>query len=66
MKKIAKALKNRNLTDVTVSSIEMYQGKEKPIILVSTVRSGPIGIGFLRNEKVRAYIYLHAYLLLAV
>lgn len=35
-----------------VSTVEMFQGKEKPIIIVSTVRSGNMGVGFLNNQKV--------------
>lgn len=34
------------------ASVELFQGKEKPVIIVSTVRSGHQGVGFLDNPKV--------------
>lgn len=44
-------LKDRNYNIMT-ASVELFQGKEKPIIIISTVRSGQQGIGFLNNPKV--------------
>ncbi|XP_055615807.1 putative helicase MOV-10 isoform X2 [Toxorhynchites rutilus septentrionalis] len=43
--------KNNNWDHVEVGSTEQYQGREKPIILISTVRSGTSTVGFLCNEK---------------
>lgn len=40
-----------DLPDITVGTAEIFQGKEKPIIIVSTVRSGN-GLGFVRDPKV--------------
>lgn len=37
-------------SDIMVKSPESFQGQEKNIIIVSTVRTGPLG--FLRDEKV--------------
>lgn len=34
------------------ASVEMFQGKEKPVIIVSTVRTGRQGIGFLNSPQV--------------
>lgn len=41
------------LPDITVGTAEVFQGKEKPIIIVSTVRSGN-GLGFVGDPKVRS------------
>lgn len=40
------------LPEITVGTAEVFQGKEKPIIIVSTVRSGN-GLGFVVDPKVR-------------
>ena len=40
----------RGYTDITVGSTEISQGREKPIIIVSTVRTGD-GLGFVGNAK---------------
>lgn len=42
-----------DLSEITVGTAEIFQGKEKPIIIVSTVRSGN-GLGFVRDPKVRS------------
>lgn len=34
------------------ASVELFQGKEKPVIIVSTVRTGRQGIGFLDSPQV--------------
>lgn len=44
-------VKDNNWDKVEVGSTEQYQGREKPIILISTVRSGLSTVGFLNNEK---------------
>lgn len=44
-------LKRRNF-NVMTATVELFQGKEKSVIIVSTVRSGQQGIGFLDNPKV--------------
>lgn len=46
--------------NITISSVEEFQGQEKNIVIISTVRSGQqylatdyqFGLGFLRNNKV--------------
>ena len=55
---IMKALEKKNWNDVSVGTVETFQGQEKNIIIVSTVRSvlfkhdGKFHIGFLSHEKV--------------
>uniref|UniRef100_A0A1Q3EWY7 Uncharacterized protein n=1 Tax=Culex tarsalis TaxID=7177 RepID=A0A1Q3EWY7_CULTA len=44
-------LKSRGRNDIEVGSTEQYQGREKAIMIISTVRSGGNGVGFLANSK---------------
>lgn len=39
-------------SEIKIGSVEVFQGQEKPIIIVSTVRSNMNNIGFLDNKKV--------------
>lgn len=43
--------------NIQTGSVEKFQGQEKPIIIVSTVRSNMKTIGFLDNEKVSIRIH---------
>lgn len=36
---------------IEIGTVEYYQGREKKIIILSTVRSGTPTVGFLKNEK---------------
>ncbi|KAL2712790.1 putative helicase MOV-10 [Vespula squamosa] len=55
--KIINKLEKRNWKDIAVGTVEMFQGREKEIIILTTVRSrlfvhdGIQHIGFLSNEK---------------
>ena len=61
MQKIQGELKKQGLLNLKVGSVEEFQGQERLIMIVSTVRSNPrflttdnkFGIGFLQNDKVR-------------
>lgn len=48
---IRAALKSRNFNGISVGTVEIYQGQEKRIMIVSTVRSGG-DLGFVSNEQV--------------
>lgn len=49
--KISQKLRRFNLEDVTVGTAEIFQGKEKPIMIISTVRSNG-DLGFVAEERV--------------
>ncbi|KAL9702497.1 hypothetical protein quinque_006015 [Culex quinquefasciatus] len=44
-------LNMRGWKDIEVGSTEQYQGREKPIMLMSTVRTGSKSVGFLADTK---------------
>lgn len=49
---IEDACRRKGWRDIMISSVEQFQGKEKKIIIVSTVRSKSDNIGFLNNFRV--------------
>lgn len=55
--KISQKLRRYNLEDVTVGTAEIFQGKEKPIMIISTVRSNG-ALGFVAEERVCIGFYL--------
>lgn len=66
--KINVELEKRNWKDITVGTVETFQGREKEIIILTTVRSrlfvhdGIRHIGFLSDEKVFKIILYSRYL----
>lgn len=52
---IEDACRRKGWRNILISSVELLQGKEKPIIIVSTVRSQSKSIGFLDNFRVKNF-----------
>lgn len=53
-RKITQACHRFGYDDVTVGTAEAFQGQEKPVMIVSTVRSGGNRLGFVNNARVRS------------
>ena len=59
VQKMRQLLRKNNLQEVTVGSTEEFQGQERKVIILTTVRSNPdfiqldklANIGFLKNKK---------------
>lgn len=50
--KLRKEINDRMWNDIEVGSVEQYQGREKQVIILTTVRSNTNNVGFLNNPKV--------------
>lgn len=57
--KIIQKLRRYNLDDVTVGTAEIFQGKEKPIMIISAVRSDG-KLGFVSEERVSLRFFMHS------
>ena len=63
--KIQEKLKKRGWNDIAVGTVETFQGQEKDVIIISTVRSvvyqhnHRVHIGFLSHPKVSTINFIH-------
>lgn len=64
--KIRDRLKILGFPEIVVGSAEVFQGKEKPVMIVSTVRSGGIELGFVNDRRVSKIIVLFVFRLALV
>lgn len=51
-RKIAQACQRFGFENVTIGTAEAFQGQEKAVMIVSTVRSGGTRLGFVNNARV--------------
>lgn len=54
-KVIARACRKNNFNDITIGTAEVFQGQERPVMIVSTVRTGGM-LGFVKDPRVRLSI----------
>lgn len=50
-KKIAQVIRDKGYENITVGTAEVFQGQERPIMIVSTVRSGGRHLGFVSDPQ---------------
>lgn len=50
-KLLASACRKRNFNDVTVGTAEIFQGQERPVMIISTVRTNK-ELGFVKDPRV--------------
>lgn len=60
-RKIAQACHRCNFDEITIGTAEVFQGQEKPIMILSTVRSGGNRLGFVNNARV-CYLRINIFL----
>lgn len=53
-KRIREDLYNNGVEDITVGTAEVFQGQERRVIIISTVRTDD-DLGFVRNSQVRQF-----------
>lgn len=54
--KIQQKFRHLNLDEITVGTAETFQGKEKPVMIISTVRTDG-ELGFVKEERVSVDCY---------
>lgn len=50
--KLRMKFNDKKWNDIEVGSVEQYQGREKKVVILTTVRSNTDNVGFLNNPKV--------------
>lgn len=54
---IARACRKNDFKDITIGTTEVFQGQERPVMIVSTVRSDG-QLGFVKNPRVRHFFFI--------
>lgn len=49
--KLKQMCQRHGWNEIQIGSVEAFQGREKPVMILTTVRSGTNGVGFLSNTK---------------
>lgn len=49
---LSQRCKSMDLNDITIGTAEIFQGKEKPVMIISTVRSNQRSLGFVADIRV--------------
>lgn len=52
---IGRECRKHDLKEVTIGTAEVFQGQERPVMIVSTVRSDG-QLGFVKNPRVRPFV----------
>lgn len=55
-KEISRACRQNNFRDITIGSAEIFQGQEKPVMIISTVRTDG-KLGFVSDPRVGLKYY---------
>lgn len=53
-KVLASVCRQHNFNDVTVGTAEIFQGRERPVMIISTVRTD-MSLGFVKDPRVYRY-----------
>jgi helicase MOV-10 len=56
--KLTQRFREKRWPGIEVGTVETFQGREKPVVIISTVRSGTESVGFINNPKVKIWIHI--------